>query len=151
MQKVLKKSRRTSSTQLPRSSPKKSLRSWRCVEQILLLVFLSFLFSIRRWWGWPAIWKKNCDACCEWFCNSYWYYLFHKKILKYTYFRNLCCNISWSSPIVLSLLSRLVLILGNHHYDFQSFDDKWGTSFEFWRTPMLKGLKKRAFTTLYIS
>ena len=64
------------------------------------LVFLSFLFSIHRWWGWPAIWKKNCDACCEWSCNSYWYYLFHKKILKYTYLRNLFCNISRSSPVI---------------------------------------------------
>ena len=44
MQKVLKKSRRTSSTQLPRSSPKKSLRSWRCVEQIFLLVWFFFHF-----------------------------------------------------------------------------------------------------------
>lgn len=57
-----------------------------------------FLFSLHRWWGWPAIWKKNCDICCEWFCNSYWYYLFHKKILKYVYSINLYRDMFWKSP-----------------------------------------------------
>ena len=120
MQKVLKKSRRMRSTQLLRSSPKKSLRSWRFVgKKNAAGIFLIFL--LHRWWGWLAIWKKNCDICCEWFCNSCWYNLFHKNILKYTYLRNLWCNISWSSPIIPIIPNpELVLIHGKNHYDFQS-------------------------------
>ena len=102
MLRVLKKSLRMRSTQLLRSSPKKSLRSWRCALTWYFSCQIFLTFSLHRWWGWRAIWKKNCDTCCEWFCNSFWYmYLFHKKILKYTYLRYFCFDLHWQSPAIL--------------------------------------------------
>ena len=97
MPRVLKKSPRMRSTQLLRSSRKKSLRSWRCVEKIFLVwIFLSWLpmywiffsfFSPGGEGGQPYERRTVTLAVNDMYHNSCWYYLFHKKILKYTYVR----------------------------------------------------------------
>ena len=84
MPKALKKSRRTSLTQLLRSSPKKSLRSWRCLGKYLSLVGFLLFFPTGCEGDQPYERRTVTLAVNDPAIHTD-IYTFHKKILKYTY------------------------------------------------------------------